>query len=127
MLAWVKMMSRLIKKYEIDLFGSYPVKFIFNKECQNTSCRTIKIEQRNGVSMKQYFRGQNLQLYSVARENCNAGNHNTTFGGAPSCLLIKVRGVGFEPTNALSCLSFDMWVTKNTVENLDIKGTGRWF
>jgi hypothetical protein len=28
--------------------------------------------------------------------------------------------VGFEPTNALSCSSI-MWVTKNTLENLDIR------
>jgi hypothetical protein len=37
-----------------------------------------------------------------------------------------VRGVGFEPTNALLCLS-NMWVTQNTAENLDIKKTGRQF
>ena len=36
-------------------------------------------------------------------------------------------GVGFEPTNALLFCFFNMWVTKNTTPNLDIKKTGREF
>jgi hypothetical protein len=35
-----------------------------------------------------------------------------------------VRGVGFEPTNALLCF-FNIWVRKNTTQDLDIKKTGR--
>jgi hypothetical protein len=43
-----------------------------------------------------------------------------------SAMYAVVRGVGFEPTNALLCF-FNMWVTKTITQELDIKKTGRKF